>query len=138
MSPYGLYFCIKEVPVLKKLVFILYILYYDIERNHSFTTFRSREEILIWKEKQAQVKAAQRKQETEGDSVNTADSKTVVFCKNKKLIRGILKRETWTKIAGLLIKQVPKNASFLRIFCCAAQFSSVASSLCFFYKFIIS
>ena len=67
---------------------------------------RSREEILVWKEKQAQVKFAQMKQETERETITTADSKSVEFCKNKKLIRGISKREIWTKMAGLLIKQV--------------------------------
>ena len=67
---------------------------------------RSREEILVWKEKQAQVKAAQMKQSAIGESASAATSKLVEFCNNKKLIRGVSKRETWTKIAELLIKQV--------------------------------
>ena len=45
--------------------------------------------------------------EKKRETVNTADSKTVEFCRNKKLIRGITKREIWSKIAGFLIKQVP-------------------------------
>ena len=93
---------------------------------------------MIWKEKQAQVKAAQTKQETDGDYLSTTDSRTVVFCKNRKLIRGILKRDTWTKIAGLLIKQVPTNVSFFRKFCCAVQFYSATSSQCFICNFVIS
>ncbi|XP_065072026.1 cilia- and flagella-associated protein 46-like isoform X1 [Rhopilema esculentum] len=71
----------------------------------------SREKVLIWKEKEAQVYAEESKHvmEIKANKPSTKQKDTTRSSGNRRLIGGLTRREIWTRIAAFLIKQGQYN-----------------------------